>query len=129
MTAPEGSNLVQRAGFAVGVRIGRVLRAVHYQRHPLQVIPQLGPWFMTYGHDGGMDATGVRINAATCEANVSGGFRGHPGLIVGVRWRRPSVMDRSWSRQFTPKVPQIAHRAFVRVLYGKRQRPRGMRTP
>jgi hypothetical protein len=100
MTAPEGSNLAQRAGFAVGVRIGRVKRALHYQRHPLQVIPRLGPWFMTYGHDRGMDTTGVRVNVASCEANVSGGLKGHPGVIAGVRWRAPGVWDRSWSRQF-----------------------------
>ena len=95
MTSP---GLHQRIGFAIGTQLGRALRAVHFQRNPLQMVPTVGPWFLTYAHQHGLDTTGVRVNLSPADTNISGGLKGHPGLLVGVRWRRPRGTDWSWSR-------------------------------
>jgi hypothetical protein len=62
-----------------------------------QLGTKLGPWFATYAHKGGMSQTGVRVNLASHEANISGGLKGHPGVIIGLRWRHPRDSDRQFS--------------------------------
>jgi hypothetical protein len=67
----------------------------------LKFTPQLGPWFMTYGHDEfGTDATGVMVSGGSNEITVSASRKGHPGAIVGVRWRRPRAHDRQFTWQW-----------------------------
>lgn len=66
----------------------------------LQFVPKLGPWFMTYGHESGTTATGVMVSGGSNEITLSASRKGHPGAIVGLRWRRPSDHDRQFTWQF-----------------------------
>ena len=100
MTSP---GLHQRVGFELGLRIGRVLRRVHFQRKPLQIVPELGPWFMTYGHQNGPTATGMMVSGGPNEIAISGAVKDHPGAVLGFRWRHPRDTDRHWSVQWPLK--------------------------
>lgn len=66
----------------------------------LKFVPTLGPWFLTYGHESGATATGVMVTGASNEVTVSGSVKGHPGAIVGLRWRRPRATDREFMRRW-----------------------------
>ena len=99
MTEP-GPGLHQRVGFAIGLRIGRTLRKVQYQRKPLQIVPKLGPWLMVYAYQEGLTQTGLLVGAGPSEVTISGGRKGHPGLIVGLRWRVPREDDWDWQREW-----------------------------
>jgi hypothetical protein len=69
----------------------------------MRFVPRLGPWFQVYGQ---LDKTGMMLTASIYEVAVSGGLRGHPGVVVGFRWRTPTrwTKGRTWSTSFRSKA-------------------------